>query len=200
MGIEIELKAWVDDPQNAKRRAGSFARYERAFDKRDVYWRSGNSAALFDVRVRDDAAASDDGGKSRAALVTYKAKETRGAVEVNDEREFAVSAAEPFEELLRALGFREFIRKRKTGWAWTVADAANRPPVLIELCRVEGLGWFAELEIIAERDDPETVAASRERLLDCLARLGVAEERIETRYYTDMLKERDASALAESAV
>jgi predicted adenylyl cyclase CyaB len=189
MAVEIELKAWVDDIEGVKERAASFARYERAYDKRDVYWRladAGHGVKPFEARVRKER----EGDVSRV-LVTYKAKETRDRVEVNVEKEFTVSDAAPFEDMLAAAGFRAVFHKHKTGWAWRYTEDAppQAPPVLIELSLVERVGWFAELEILAERDDAETVARARARLLACLARLGIGEDRIEARYYTEMLEE-----------
>jgi predicted adenylyl cyclase CyaB len=68
-------------------------------------------------------------------------------------------------------------------------------PVTAELSEVEGLGWFIELEIIADNEDRETIEAGRGRLLSLLKSLGIGEEQIEERYYSDMLMEYNKNTL-----
>jgi adenylate cyclase class IV len=53
---------------------------------------------------------------------------------------------------------------------------------------VEGLGWFIELEILSGKKDRETLGRAREELLRFLGDLGIGEEDLESRYYTEMLK------------
>ncbi|MDR0410868.1 MAG: class IV adenylate cyclase [Treponema sp.] len=177
--IEIELKAWVSDPEETKAVVSALASLKREFDKEDVYWYPAaprSAVPNFGVRIRRE-------DRSARALVTYKIKERRGGVEVNDEREFEASDREPFEALLGLLGFRIGARKRKKGWAWTMGD------ITVELCEVYGVGWFVELEILAPSSDEQTVREARSRLLSFLREIGVSEDKIESRYYTEMLKE-----------
>jgi adenylate cyclase class 2 len=105
-------------------------------------------------------------------------------MEINDEREFSVSDGDAFEELLRRLGLQKGMEKNKRGWAW-IWDG-----VTMELTEVEGLGRFVELEIITDDDSNEAIAAARTRLLALLRKIGVKKDRIEPRYYTEMLREK----------
>ncbi|MDR2793508.1 MAG: CYTH domain-containing protein [Treponema sp.] len=204
--IEIELKARVDDPHKTKSIISSFARYIKAFDKEDVYWRAReHGSALFSsgIRIRRETDYAENGSgvlqRSTHVWVTYKTKETRDCIEVNTEREFSISeddAEKPFEELLALFGLQITLCKRKTGWAWRfeedrLPDAKRSPPITIELSEVAGLGWFVEIEILTECSDEHTVAAARRRLLFCLGKTGIGEDKIETRYYTDMLREQN---------
>ena len=175
MAIEIELKAWVADAEAAADRIGRFAVERGSFVKDDEYWRpvEGERALGSGVRIRREAS---------SAVVNFKRKEVRDGIEVNDEREFRVSDGDAMGELLSRLGLGVWIRKRKSGTAWEWDGMA------IELARIEGLGWFAELEILAETDDADTVAAARKRLREGLGRCGIPECRVETRYYTEMLE------------
>jgi adenylate cyclase class 2 len=192
MAIEIELKARVDAPETLKNlldHEGN-ARFIGVFDKEDAYWypATGTCAALpaSGVRVR-----AEKKGGVQTTLVTYKTKEVRNEIEVNNEREFSVSDTVVFEELLTALGLAPRARKHKHGCAWTYNESAVGvlPNITVELAFVEGLGCFVELEILARDDEPETVASSRARLLALLERLGIDKSSIETRYYTELLKE-----------
>jgi adenylate cyclase class 2 len=187
MAIEIELKAWVDDLEKTKSRISSFARYTSRFDKQDTYWYSGNGAVpSFKIRVRKE---TDDGVLH--IWVTYKTKEMRNLIEVNNESEFSISEEKPFEELLAIFGLQVGICKHKTGWAWSYNenDEWEMPPITIELAEIETLGWFVELEILTESNEERIITAARNRLLDCLKKIGIGEDRIETRYYTEMLRE-----------
>jgi adenylate cyclase class 2 len=192
VGFEIEIKAWAEDPEGIGRLISRFALYEGEFLKEDEYWlkgeAAGNSAVqdaagipVTGIRIRRECRTDSEGRSRRTILVTCKIKEVREGIEVNDEREFEVSDAEAFAELLGRLGFERGQRKIKQGrvWAWEGIRA--------EILELRGLGWFVELEIIADNDRPETVAAARSRLLDLLGKLGIGEEKIEARYYTELL-------------
>ncbi|MFP3089038.1 class IV adenylate cyclase [Treponema sp. TIM-1] len=187
MSIEIELKAWVDDPDGLRARLFSFAGLETSFEKADSYWfitGTGSSVPLSGVRIRRETKTDPDGRVSHALWVTYKVKEIREGIEINDEREFSVSDDTAFEELLRRLGLEKGIEKNKRGWAWICEG------ITTELTEVEGLGWFVELEIITDNDTNEAVTAARFRLLELLHKIGIKKDRIEPRYYTEMLREK----------
>jgi adenylate cyclase class 2 len=191
MSIEIELKARVEDPQALKERLSRLAVAEAmaeasAFAKDDCYWtRSGEGLPLPAVRVRRDLLTGSGGDEGGKALVTCKIKEVRDGIEINDEREFTVSGAAAFEDLLRRLGLEPETRKHKQGWAWFVGS------IHAELCEVSGekrsLGWFLEIEIIEEAAEAPAVAAAREKLLGFLDTLAIPRSRIEDRFYSDLL-------------
>jgi adenylate cyclase class 2 len=188
MAIEIELKAWVDDSGAVKERLHGLALYNGEFLKEDTYWKQENpgigpgTLPLSGVRIRKESGRDAKGRPYSVILVTCKSKETREGLEVNNEREFSVSDAEAFEELIGQLGLKPVISKRKSGFSW------NYDGITAELTEVAGLGWFSELEILAGNGEPETVRTARERLLELLAKLGIGEDRIEPRYYTEMLR------------
>ncbi|MDR2052491.1 MAG: class IV adenylate cyclase [Treponema sp.] len=188
MAIEIELKAWVDDPGAVKEKLGKLALYNGEFLKEDTYWKRKNpeigpeTLPLSGIRIRKESGRDAEGNVHSVIAVTYKSKETREGLEVNCEREFSISDAEVFEELLGHLGLKPVISKRKSGFSW------NYNGITAELAEVAGLGWFAELEILAGDGGPETVRIARQRLLDLLTKLGIGEDKIEPRYYTEMLR------------
>jgi adenylate cyclase class 2 len=192
MAVEIELKAHIEDPEALKAALSLPAPGNPggclpiSFEKDDRYWISG-SIPKSGVRIRRESIRRPDGGAEENVLVTYKSKEVREGIEINDEREFTVSDGDTFGELLKRLGLEPGVRKHKQGWAFTYGN------IYAELCEVSGntrsLGWFLELEILAEEAGTETVAAARKELLGLLGRLKVAEECIEERYYAEMLGE-----------
>ncbi|GAB1483755.1 hypothetical protein MASR2M78_25710 [Treponema sp.] len=178
MSIEIEIKAWVEDTEAASKAISSFAVFKNSYAKDDEYWQSPEHSFGSGIRLRQE------GGVSEGAIVNFKQKEVRDGMEVNDEREFSVSDAQTFTELLRRLGFAPWIRKQKIGTAWDYQG------ITIELSEIVGLGTFVELEILEENDDRATVESARRRLLACLKRIGIKGENIEERFYTQMLASR----------
>jgi adenylate cyclase class 2 len=187
MVIEIELKARVDDPGAVKEKLGGLALFNGEFLKEDTYWKQNNSgiepenSPFSGVRIRKESGRDAGGNAYSVVAVTCKSKEMREGLEVNHEREFSVSDAEAFEGLLGQVGLKPATGKRKSGFSW------NYNGITAELTEVAGLGWFVELEILADDDGPETVRIARQRLLELLAKLGIDENRIEPRYYTEML-------------
>jgi adenylate cyclase class 2 len=212
MPLEIELKARLDDCTQVEQRLSGLGTFCRSYKKSDSYWFptqtsvGGAPIPSSGVRVRRESGTDADGTAYESVLVTYKHKEISDGIEVNDEREFTVSspsaetssledatAASTFEDLLTRLGLRKGICKEKQGRAWTIQpQSAGRSgvvqrPILAELSLVTGLGWFVELEIIAEDDEGQTVEESRKRLLALLEKLEIPADRIEARPYTTML-------------
>jgi adenylate cyclase class 2 len=180
MAVEIEIKAHVNDFERIKNKFSDPGGLPSAIEKEDAYWiapeglgKAAGSIPLSGIRIRQETKVNA-GVREERILVTYKTKDRREGIEVNDEREFAVSDKKPFEELLERLGFKPGLRKHKAGWSWNIGG------ITAELCRVKGrhpqspgtadrdLGWFAELEIIAETGDAETVRAARIRLEELL--------------------------------
>ncbi|MDR3343619.1 MAG: class IV adenylate cyclase [Treponema sp.] len=184
MSIEIELKAWVDDSNGLKTRIDSLACFSGSFEKGDAYWHSVAPVPLppSGVRIREAMYIDVAGRVTRHTWVTYKVKEVREGIEVNDEHEFEVSDKAAFEGLLRRFGLEPGVTKHKQGWAWQYAG------ITVELALVAGLGWFVELEILTDTGNEDIVADARTRLLTLLQQLGIPEEKIESRYYTEMLQ------------
>jgi len=178
MATEIELKAWVDDPYELKKVIDSLARFSFSFKKEDVYWYNPNSCR---VRVRREEDTDAYGRVYTSILVTYKNKERINGIEVNEEHQFNISYEESFGEFLKNLDFKEKYRKQKQGFSWSYEG------MTVELAEISKLGWFIELEIMTNDSRSETVTRSRTRLLDFLRKIGIGEDKIETRYYLEML-------------
>ena len=205
MATEIELKAHIQDSEAMRLLLYEKAEYIGAFEKDDTYWFSDQVSDLpsSGLRVRREKRSLPDGTVESVTLATYKIKEVRDGIEINDEREFEIRSLScrsesEFEEFLRLMGFKPGAAKKKRGWAFSGKG------ISAELAEVEGLGWFVELEILANgiyadgsnADNRDlAIAEGKKRLLDFLAGLGVEKEAIESRYYTEMLRERKAMSM-----
>jgi len=197
MAVEIELKAWLDNHESVKERLFSLGRYVRSYEKTDTYWfpihddAPGVSIPYSGLRVRRESSVGADNAHSESAMVTLKKKRMSGSIEVNEEREFVVSDADLFEELVCDLGMFKAMYKKKSGWEWKVpAEAGEHRAVSAEISMVKDLGWFLELEILAKDKGEQAVEESRRELFSLLERLKVPEKKIETRPYAVLLQDR----------
>jgi predicted adenylyl cyclase CyaB len=129
------------------------------------------------LRVRAEAGST---------VVTYKRKEMQGDIEVNDEREFTIDDRSAFESLIQDLGFSPFIKKEKTTKSFSYR-ADDGTEAGIELSLIAGLGWFVEIEILADEPDEDETARAEAILRETLSKCGIKADAIESRYYTDML-------------
>ena len=192
MVTEVELKAHAINPEGLSARLSELAAYRGTFEKDDVYYLpsglpypSGSAERPgYGLRVRKEKSVDPKGISLERVIVTYKSKEIRDGIEVNDENEFEVSSCSEFEEFLSRHGFKEFIRKSKKGRTW------DNNGMTVELTEVGGLGWFVELEILLSEREDEAIRNDKEKLLGFIDLLGIPRESIESRSYASMLTEK----------
>jgi len=197
MLVEIELKAWLDNHEEVRKRLFVLGHYMRSFEKTDTYWLPiqdgvpGVSIPHSGLRIRRERSVDDGDIEHKSVLVTIKQRKLSGNIEVNDEREFTVSDADLFEELLCNLGLFKAIYKKKSGWEWKVpSETEGRQSISAEVSMVKDLGWFLELEFLANDDSERLVEEIRAEFASLLAKLEIPEEKIEVRSYTTLLRER----------
>ncbi len=171
MSIEVETKAWATGRvEELWAQLRQWAEYRGEFDKRDTYFSlPGQEQSLFRIRR-----------EGHTNTVTYKQKQRNAGFEVNREHEFTVENPDEFIAFSHYLGYEVFIEKHKRGELYRFGDAG------IELSHIEGLGWFVEIEILVE--DQSEVQTARQKVAEVLKMLDVSEEKIESRYYNEMLK------------
>jgi len=197
LAIEIELKAHVKDREALRLLLQDKARYLCSFEKEDTYYFpvENSDVPKSGVRLRSENKTFPDGTKKNAVYVTYKTKEVRDGIEINDEKEFEVRSSQNstvhstvpvFDEFLKMMGLRPGYSKLKKGWAF------SKEEINAELLEVEKLGWFLEMEIIVSdtvASDNNTIDEKRKKLVGFLSELGIEKEAIESRYYSEMLRE-----------
>ncbi len=198
--IEVELKAWIDDPGAVERTLAARFRFVGGYRKEDVYFRLEPAAGQASGAALPPGAFPGPGGGPRefrlriekgAAIVTSKEKRIDNGVEVNVEIEFEVSDPAAFEAFALFLGALPFVRKLKVGRLYETAAGGSGRPIHLELSEVERLGSFLEIEKLLESDEQAGVAAARDEIRGLLASLGISAAKIEPRYYIDMLAALD---------
>ncbi|WP_319562400.1 class IV adenylate cyclase [Marispirochaeta sp.] len=175
MSMEIEIKAWVDNPQSIEERLRSLYGEAVPVSKDDVYYETnGRFPGLNTLRLRE----SD--GKW---ILTYKDKRLEDGTEINREHETVVEEFSVIDELLKRFGCRKFLEKKKRGLLFSFAD------MVIELVHIEGLGTFLEIEKVLPVDDLDSagIEAAREEILAIFDAVGIERDKIEGRYYSEML-------------
>ena len=126
MPVEIEMKVWLDDYEAVKERLSSVGGYVRSYEKTDTYWFPIQEDAPCvsippsGIRIRRERGVDADDVEHRSVLVTVKKRKMVDSIELNDEREFSVSDADLFEELICDLGLFKSTYKKKRGWEWRV--------------------------------------------------------------------------------
>ena len=194
---EVELKARVDDRASLSRRLDSFAKRGQHVIRNDEYW--GKTADDSNkIRIRREAFLAQDGSTYKTdILVTYKRKSRiKGAdgveAEANDEKECTVSDAAALEAFLSDTGYSVQLKKHKDVEDWLLdipVECGGRLQATLELCAVEKLGDFLEIEILSPTDDGAILSALHGELEEILEKAGIPREKIENRYYSEMLRD-----------
>lgn len=189
---EIEIKAHVLNRTELIKTLQSFADYAGAVERFDTYYGKEIHGKKVQVRIRKQSSFTPSElpdapqtEQQNQVIFTYKRKEVRTdgkhSLEVNDEQECLLTDAVPFETFLADTGFEQILTKHKTVIDW------HYNGVTLELCTIEKLGDFLELEIMSETNDEKQVQQTNEKLLKILNRCGISEDQIEKRYYSEML-------------
>ena len=110
-------------------------------------------------------------------------------IEVNDELEFMVDDGGNFLRFLKLTGAKEWVAKKKRGWKFVSTEADD--DAVIELCEVSSLGWFLEIEIVIDEPDKKKIGEAKLKIRNILRSVGISEDRIEPRYYSEMLIKKD---------
>lgn len=168
----------MEDRNSVRSSLRNLGKIAHAYTKRDHYY--GKNDRYTEFRLRYDR---------KSYLVTRKERTVENGIERNREIEFGVDDPVAFDVFARSLGYREIISKVKRVEQFTVALPKSDSTILAELCEVERLGNFLELEIILPEDSQEeSINTAKGRLLELLQILHIEKNSIEPRRYTEMLK------------
>lgn len=120
--------------------------------------------------------------------ITYKGPKLPGAVKARRELEWRLDPGDAdggnFETLLETLGFTRVATVAKQRRSFVLSDSVG--PITVAIDHVEGLGGFAEIELVA--GGQEHVEAARQRI-NALART-LALRQVELKSYLTLIVER----------
>ncbi|MBN2617339.1 MAG: class IV adenylate cyclase [Spirochaetales bacterium] len=175
MSIEVEIKAWVDDFNKVYQLLHDNFEFKCEYLKEDTYYRGINSITneIKEIRVRKD---------NLNSIITYKERSLHENIEVNTEKEFHVDNVDDFIYVLQSIGFKPFISKIKKGFKFVYNN------INLELSHVDKLGDFIEIESIEK--SKENIAKAKKEIFRLLDILKVDRNRVEKRYYIEMLRNK----------
>jgi adenylate cyclase class 2 len=178
--IEVELKAWVDDPEAMEAKLQQAAEFKDEVHYADTYFTYAHTTGYQHQRFR----LRESAGRAKVTAKVPLFAHLPGA---NREHEFEVSDPQAFQAFCQAFGFRVLIRKEKHARRFRPRKALPFP-VTIELNQIPGLGCFLEVEALV--DDPEKVGAAQALVQSIFQELGVPEAKMEPTPYTRLLYDR----------
>jgi len=179
--IEVEIKAWLDNRSEMKKKMEKIARLEEELSEQDLYFTFAESKGYQRKRFRLRQA-------DKRSIVTVKIPGVSDlGVEANREFEFEVSDPEAFKVFCKEFGMRTLIEKHKKVKRYSYLPDKKEfgYPVTIEINQVQNLGDFLELETLVDKD--QHIAMASAFLKSLLDRLGVPRSKIEPRAYTELL-------------
>ncbi|MBQ0002125.1 MAG: hypothetical protein KBT21_01170 [Treponema sp.] len=199
---EIELKAHVHDKNRTVSLINSFADYCGTTIKDDEYFhfelnlKNENPISKIPhehhitCRLRHEEYTFPDNSTKTQDLLTYKKKERRTnadgtTYEVNEENETVLSEPEAVRKLLLDTGYTSAYTKHKDVMQWKTKTPYGEAH--LELCGVQSLGDFLEIEVVAKNCDNENEI--RKELENLIIKSGLTLSDIEKKYYSELLKE-----------
>ena len=174
--LEIELKVQVDSLDSIRKTLLSrHAEFEGKQHEHDIYYNAPHR----------DFASTDEALRVRYsndhAIITYKGKKIQElGLKAREELNTAVESGEVFEQILDRLGFRKTAEVNKWRENYRLEGAS------FALDRVEGLGTFVEIEIMAETGTPDTTT----KILNFAKEMGINGEPILASYLELLLAKR----------
>lgn len=171
---EIECKAWVDYPEIIRNKLRELYTYRTSYTKNDTYYRFPGRKESFRIRHQENG-----------TIVTMKKKSRQNGFENNLEIEFSVSDTGNFMRFIGEFHCPVYVKKIKRSEVYTAEG------LTVELSHVETLGWFLEIEKLviskAGEENRDEQRTAREEILAILRDLQISEEKIEERYYTELI-------------
>ena len=189
---EIEIKAHVYDREKLIKQIETFAKYEQQVSRRDTYYRLNLDEKIsgkdhISVRIRKENKKTEN-GIEYTNYITYKQKELKASsIEVNEEKESIIENPEVFESILSDTGYTVSLHKTKEVIDYSTDTEFGKAN--LEICNVQYLGDFLEIEILTETDDDTEISRIQEELKKLLSKCGINEKDVEKRYYSELLKE-----------
>ena len=188
---EIELKAHVKEVSKVSETLHKIAKFIHSVKKEDSYYTLEKDSKKITAIIRKETEFLN-GEKKESFFLTYKKKEMKlnnsgKLIEVNDEKETYLSSEDALSELFIDSGFNISLKKTKEVEVFQTDTKAGI--CTLELCNVEPLGFFLEIEILSEKNDLQTVKNAEEIIKNFFFQCSLKESDIEEKYYSELLKE-----------
>ena len=181
--LEVETKVRIKDVKALREKIKKIAKFEKKETRGDDYFalkrkfrRHAYPKKAFRIRKKLD--------KFEVNFKKWLTKYWDDEVVVKQEFEFILKDKEQVDNLLalfRDLGFVEWVKKRKTSESYTHKKDKR---IVIEINKVEHLGYFMEIEYLAQ---PSEMEKAKKKIHETLKELGIDKKDIDNTGYTKML-------------
>lgn len=181
--LEVETKVRIKNPNDLRKKIQRIARLEKKESRGDDYFalhrkfrRHGYPKKAFRIRKKPD--------KFEVNFKKWLTRYWDKQVVVKQEFEFEIKDKSQVENLLalfKDLGFVQWIKKRKTSESYLHKKDKR---IVIEINKVEHLGYFMEIEYLAQ---PHEMEKAKRKIKDTLKELDIKQEDIDNTGYTKML-------------
>jgi len=177
--LEVETKVKIKNPSDMRKRVKEIARFVKKEQRGDDYFaikRKGYPKKAFRIRSSKDKHVVN----FKKWLKNYWDKD----IVVKQEFEFELKKKEQrehFLELLKDLGFKQWIKKIKISESYKYKKDKK---VIIEINKVKHLGYFLEIEYLCKKWQIEK---AKRKIRRVLKELNVNKKDIDNAGYTKML-------------
>jgi len=181
--LEVETKVRVKNPDELRKKIQKIAKFEKKETRGDDYFalkrkfrRHGYPKKAFRIRKKPD--------KYEVNFKIWLKKYWDKQIVVKQEFEFILKEKDEVDNLLalfRDLGFKEWMKKRKTSESYTHKKDKR---IIIEINKIEHLGYFMEIEFLAQ---PNQMEMAKRKIKQTLKELDIKQEDIDNTGYTKML-------------
>ena len=182
--LEVETKVRIDDTEikALREKILNIAKFVKKGKKQDDYFAIRRKIkSLYPKKAFRIRASKDE---FEVNFKRWLTKHWTHDIVVKQEFEFKLKGKEQVEDLLALfedLGFSEWVKKIKENETY----AYNKDKrCSIELNNVKHLGWFMEIEYLAQ---PEEIEKARTKIREVLKILDIQQEQIDNTGYTKML-------------
>jgi predicted adenylyl cyclase CyaB len=183
--LEVETKINVYKPKVMREKIKKIANFVKKEKKGDDYFalKKGKGKKYpkkaFRLRHKPDSI--------EVNFKKWKKKYWSDDIVVKQEFEFVLKGKEEVEDMLalfRDLGFKEWMKKRKTSEEYVWKKDKN---MHIELNKVEHLGWYVEIEYLCQ---PKDLRKAKKKIRKVFKELNINKKNIDNTGYTKMLWDR----------
>jgi len=182
--LEVETKVPLDKDEVAdlRKRILKIARFRRKKSKSDDYFAIPRRGfGIVRQYPRKAFRIRSDGDSYVINFKRWLRKYWTKEIVIKEEFEFETKHPKKFLALMSDLGFRQWLKKYKISEGYTYN---KNPKVNIEINKVRHLGYFMEIEYIAEHSERERAVKTVKKIL---WELGINSDEVNNTGYTQML-------------
>jgi len=169
--VEAKVRLTDTDFKHLKDIIPKFAKKKESVISKDSYYFTGLKG--YYMRIRE---------KNGKGILTFKIKNRKQGIEVNDEIELMLKKTKDFRKFLSKAGINVKINKEKTGVIYNYGD------IQLELHHVKNLGRFLEIEILVSLKSE--IPQAKKKLNRIFHSLGFSKSNFENKTYLELISEK----------